>query len=73
MREHQYILRSFTQFETRIYEQALISYYLPKLNGGKIVVFPFMNWESHIIQISLGKIDVPITAVAKDGSFSSFF
>jgi hypothetical protein len=35
--EHQYILRSFTQFEARIFEQALISYYQPNLNGTKIV------------------------------------
>ena len=41
--EHQYILRSFTQFEARIYEQALISYYHPNLNNSNIVVFPFMN------------------------------
>lgn len=47
--EHQYILRSFTQFKARIYEQALISHYQPKLNGGKIVVFPFMNWEDRRI------------------------
>ncbi len=32
-----------------------------------------MNWENRKIQISLGNINVPLTAVAKDGSFNSYF
>lgn len=27
-----------------------------------------MNWEDHRIKISIGKINTPITAVAKNGS-----
>lgn len=40
-----YILRSFTQFEARVLEQALLSHYIPKLNSNLIVSFPFVNWE----------------------------
>lgn len=40
-----FILRSFTQFEARIYEQALLTYYKPKLNSGYTVVFSFGNWK----------------------------
>jgi hypothetical protein len=36
-----YILRSFTQFEARVYEQALLSHYNPNLITGYTVVFPF--------------------------------
>lgn len=38
-----FILRCFTQFTARIYEQALLSHYKPRLNGGYTVVFPFVN------------------------------
>jgi hypothetical protein len=37
------ILRSFTQFEARVYEQAILSHYNPKLNSGYTVVFPFVK------------------------------
>lgn len=32
-----------------------------------------MNWEDHRINISSGNINVPLTAVATDGSFNSYF
>lgn len=40
-----YILRSFTQFEARIYEQALLTHYSPRLNSGLIVTFSFGNFQ----------------------------
>jgi hypothetical protein len=40
-----FILRSFTQFEARIYEQALLTHYRPKLNSGYTVIFSFGNWK----------------------------
>ena len=39
------ILRSFTQFEARLYEQAFLTHYLPKLNSGFTVLFPFVNLQ----------------------------
>jgi cytochrome c oxidase subunit 2 len=41
--EQAYILRSFTQFEARIFEQALLSYHFPL--QGHTIVFPFMAWH----------------------------
>lgn len=40
-----FILRAFTQFEARVYEQALLTHYRPKLNSSYTVVFPFSSWE----------------------------
>lgn len=40
-----YILRSFTQFEARIYEQSLITHIKPVLNNALFVTFPFLNWR----------------------------
>lgn len=34
-----FILRSFTQFEARFYEQAFLTHYKPKLNGNHTVNF----------------------------------
>jgi hypothetical protein len=39
------ILTAFTQFEVRIYEQALLNYYRPNLNKESIVIFNFVNWQ----------------------------
>ena len=44
-----FILRSFTQFEARIYEQALLTHYIPKLNSSYTVVFPFNSWQKGAI------------------------
>jgi len=38
-----YILRSFTQFEARIYEQSLITKIKPVLNNTLVITFPFLN------------------------------
>lgn len=43
--ESLFILRSFTQFEARLYEQVLLTHFRPKLNSSYTVVFPFSNWE----------------------------
>nr|YP_009262012.1 GIY-YIG endonuclease [Chrysoporthe austroafricana]AMX22087.1 GIY-YIG endonuclease [Chrysoporthe austroafricana] len=43
--ESLFILRSFTQFEARLYEQILLTEFRPKLNSSYTVVFPFSNWE----------------------------
>lgn len=43
--ESLFILRSFTQFEARLYEQLLLTHFRPKLNSSYTVVFPFNNWE----------------------------
>lgn len=40
-----YILRSFTQFEARIYEQSIITTLKPVLNSTLVVTFPFLNWR----------------------------
>jgi hypothetical protein len=42
------ILLSFTQFEARIYEQVLLSYYSPSLNNSISVTFGFVNWQPDI-------------------------
>lgn len=39
------ILRAFTEYQVRIYEQALFNFYKPKLNGGYLVNFSFLNWQ----------------------------
>lgn len=43
--ESLFILRSFTQFEARFFEQVLLTHFRPKLNSSYTVVFPFRNWE----------------------------
>lgn len=42
--ESLFILRSFTEFEVRFYEQFLLTQFRPKLNSIYNVVFPFSNW-----------------------------
>lgn len=42
------LLTAFTQFEVRIYEQVLLSFYKPSLNKGDSVVFNFVNWQPGI-------------------------
>jgi hypothetical protein len=42
------ILLYFTQFEARIYEQALLSYYSPSLNSSTSVTFGFVNWQPEL-------------------------
>lgn len=42
-----YILRSLTQFEIRVIEQALISHFSPKLNSSHSIIFSFINWTSN--------------------------
>lgn len=42
--ESLFILRSFTQFEARLYEQFLLTHFRPRLNSSYSVVFPFSNW-----------------------------
>lgn len=42
------ILLYFTQFEVRIYEQALLSYYSPSLNSSTSVTFGFVNWQPEL-------------------------
>lgn len=39
------ILRAFTEYQVRIYEQALFNQFKPRLNGGHLVNFSFLNWE----------------------------
>jgi len=41
-----YILRSFTQFESRVIEQAFFSQLRHRLNGVHTVIFPFVNWQN---------------------------
>jgi len=41
------ILLFLTQYEVRIYEQALLNHYLPSLNSAINVVFGFINWKSN--------------------------
>lgn len=43
--ESLFILRAFTQFEARVYEQVILTHYRPKLNSSYTVVFPFNNWQ----------------------------
>lgn len=40
-----FILRAFTQFEARIFEQGLITQFSPNLNGSSVVTFPFTGWK----------------------------
>jgi len=62
--EESYILRSFTQFEARIYEQALLTYYRPLLNISSTIVFQFMNWKPGYVEgFSKG---VPVTVTSED-------
>jgi len=71
--KYKYILQFFTQFESRIYEQALISHYHPKLNGNQIVVFPFMNWDIYQNKIFYLNQSIPITTMNEDKSFTYYF
>jgi hypothetical protein len=39
-----FILRSFAQFEARLYEQFFLTQFRPKLNSSYTVIFPFSNF-----------------------------
>ena len=57
--ESLFILRSFTQFEVRFYEQLLLTHFRPPLNSSYIVVFPFNNGEStHLMRDSSKPLEV---------------
>jgi hypothetical protein len=72
--QENYILRSFTQFEARIYEQSLIKEILPSLNNSLEVTFPFLNWKIGETGLtSNNESDMYIFAVSKDKSFSISF
>lgn len=61
--EEAYILRSFTQFEARIFEQALLSYHFPLLNGGHTIVFPFMGWQTGYTDGNTDGVAITATSV----------
>lgn len=67
-----YILRSFTQFEARIYEQSLIKDILPSLNNSLTVIFPFLNWKEGELTLK-EESDRYLIAVSKEKSFTISF
>lgn len=47
-----YMLKSLTQFEIRVREQAIISYFKPNLNSSHSIIYSFINWNpAHIPSI----------------------
>jgi hypothetical protein len=60
--ESLFILRSFTQFEGRLYEQFFLTQFRPKLNTNYTVVFPFSNREksAHIMYEGSKPIEVRV-------------
>lgn len=68
--ESLFILRSFTQFEARFYEQILLSQFRPKLNSSYTVVFPFSNWEKSAYLMNDGS--KPIEVRAGDNTLMKF-
>lgn len=67
-----YILKSFCQFEARKYEQALITYFKPKLNPNVRVTFPFTNWDAENINLFQGRNSIPVSAISADGEQMEF-
>lgn len=72
-----YILRSFTQFEARIYEQSIITTLKPVLNSTLVVTGyarPFLNWREGDTGLT-NKLnnDVYLIAVDKDNSITMNF
>jgi hypothetical protein len=69
-----YILRSFTQFEARIYEQSLIKEILPNLNNSLTVNFPFLNWKEVDTDLTFKEeSDRYLITVSKEKSFIMSF
>lgn len=64
------ILQSFTQYETRLVEQALKSYLNPALNGQGDISFP-VNWDPNDTRDSLLG-SRPLIATAADGEVYQF-
>lgn len=66
-----YILRSFTQFEARVFEQALLTHYKPRLNSGLTVIFSFGNWQKG----NETKFDssIPLTVEGSNREFSMVY
>jgi hypothetical protein len=64
--ESLFILRSFTQFEARLYEQIFLSQFRPKLNSSYTVVFPFSNREKSAYLMKDGS--KPIEVRVGDGT-----
>jgi uncharacterized ubiquitin-like protein YukD len=62
-----YILKSITQFEARVFEQAFICYFKPKINHSVKVLFPFTNWENKNINIYQQKNSTPVIAFSEEG------
>jgi len=69
--EEAYILRSFTQFEARIFEQALLTYHFPLLNGGHTIVFPFMAWHPGYTDANTDGVAITATSTDEVYQFSS--
>nr|AVD96792.1 GIY-YIG homing endonuclease [Ophiostoma novo-ulmi subsp. novo-ulmi] len=63
--ESLFILRSFTQFEARLYEQFLLTHLMPSLNSTYTVVFPFSSWENSPLTEDNSK---PLEVRAEDNS-----
>lgn len=66
-----YILRSFTQFEARVFEQALLTHYKSRLNSGLTVIFSFGNWQKG----NETKFDssIPLTVEGSNREFSMVY
>ena len=64
-----FILRAFTQFEARVYEQTLLTKYRPKLNSSYTVVFPFSSWQKGA---TIKSVDSSIPVLVKGNETSEF-
>ena len=59
------MLRSLTQFEARVHEQALISYLNPSLKGSKFVSYGFIHWTSDYKPLTTGSMPLKVSNADK--------
>lgn len=55
-----YMLRSLTQFEVRVHEQAILSYLKPNLNSSNFVNYSFINWNNGYTPTVQNKIQIKV-------------
>ena len=60
------MLRSLTQFEARVHEQALISYLNPSLKGSKFVSYGFIHWTSDYKPLTTGSMPLKVFNADKE-------
>jgi len=65
------MLRSLTQFEIRVLEQALISNLHPNLNSSHSIIYSFINWNNYYTPTLHNSVNIKVFS-ASNGLITEF-